>query len=94
MHACAAYRAGVVAGQESADDELATLHRRHRVADGFDDADAGSLAVTCIASLEGAVVLCRSTRTAEPLREVARQVEFLIKSREFVHRFGLPSVER
>jgi AcrR family transcriptional regulator len=64
------------------------------VADGFDDADAGSLAVTCIASLEGAVVLCRATRTADPLREVAKQVEFLIKSREFVHRFGLPSVER
>jgi TetR/AcrR family transcriptional repressor of lmrAB and yxaGH operons len=64
------------------------------VADGFDDNDAGSLAVTCIASLEGAVVLCRSTRTADPLREVAKQVEFLIKSREFVHRFGLPSVER
>jgi TetR/AcrR family transcriptional regulator, lmrAB and yxaGH operons repressor len=61
------------------------------VADGFDEADAGSLAVTSIAALEGAVVLCRSTRTAEPLREVARQVEFLIKSREFVHRFGLPS---
>jgi AcrR family transcriptional regulator len=64
------------------------------VADGFDDNDAGSLAVTCIAALEGAVVLCRSTRTADPLREVAKQVEFLIKSREFVHRFGLPSVER
>jgi len=64
------------------------------VVDGFDDNDAGSLAVTCIASLEGAVVLCRSTRSAEPLREVAKQVEFLIKSREFVHRFGLPSVER
>ena len=61
------------------------------VADGFDEADAGSLAVTCIAALEGAVVLCRATRTAEPLREVARQVEFLIQSREFVHRFGLPS---
>ena len=58
------------------------------VADGFDEADAGSLAVTCIAALEGAVVLCRATRTAEPLREVARQVEFLIRSREFVH--GLP----
>ncbi len=64
------------------------------VADGFDDADAGSLAVTCIASLEGAVVLCRSTRTNEPMREVALQVEFLIKSREFVHRFGLPAAER
>ena len=41
------------------------------IADGFDDADAESLAVTCIASLEGAVVLCRSIRSAEPLREVA-----------------------
>ncbi|MET0474358.1 MAG: TetR/AcrR family transcriptional regulator [Mycobacterium sp.] len=64
------------------------------VADGFDDAEAGSLAVTCIASLEGAVVLCRSTRSADPLREVSQQIEFLIKSREFVQRFGLPSTER
>lgn len=60
------------------------------VADGFDDADAGSLAVTCIAALEGAVVLCRSLRSADPLHEVAQQIEFLIRSREFVHRFGLP----
>ena len=44
----------------------------------------------CIASLEGAVVLCRSTRSADPLRDVAEQVEFLIKSREFVRRYGLP----
>jgi TetR/AcrR family transcriptional repressor of lmrAB and yxaGH operons len=64
------------------------------VADGFDDADAASLAVTCIAALEGAVVLCRSTRTAEPLHAVAKQIEFLIDSTEFVHRFGLPPVER
>lgn len=62
-------------------------------ADGFDDADAGSLAVTCIAALEGAVVLCRSTRTADPLHEVTKQIEFLIMSREFVQRFGLPSAE-
>ena len=41
------------------------------VADDFDAADAESLAVTCIASLEGAVVLCRSIRNAEPLRQVA-----------------------
>ncbi|WP_082570401.1 TetR/AcrR family transcriptional regulator [Mycobacterium sp. Root135] len=60
-------------------------------ADGFGDTDAASLAVISIAALEGAVVLCRASRTAEPLREVARQVEFLIKSREFVHRFGLPA---
>lgn len=61
------------------------------VSDGFDHADAESLAVTCIASLEGAVVLCRSIRNAEPLRQVARQMEFLIKSREFVRRHGLPT---
>ena len=64
------------------------------VADGFDESDAASLAVMCIASLEGAVVLCRSTRTVDPLHQVAQQVEFLIKAREFVLRFGLPSGER
>jgi AcrR family transcriptional regulator len=62
-------------------------------ADGFDETDAGSLAVTCIAALEGAVVLCRSTRSADPLRDVAQQLEFLIKSREFVHHYGMPAVE-
>jgi len=61
------------------------------VADGFDESDAGSLANMCIAALEGAVVLCRSTRSAEPLRDVAHQVEFLIKAKEFVQRYGLPS---
>jgi TetR/AcrR family transcriptional repressor of lmrAB and yxaGH operons len=60
------------------------------IADGFEEADAASLAIMCIASLEGAVVLCRSTRTVDPLRAVAQQVEFLIKSREFVRRYGLP----
>jgi TetR/AcrR family transcriptional regulator, lmrAB and yxaGH operons repressor len=60
------------------------------VADGFDGSDAASLAIMCIASLEGAVVLCRSIRSVDPLREVAQQVEFLIKSREFVRRYGLP----
>jgi len=60
------------------------------VADGFEEADAASLAVMCIASLEGAVVLCRSTRSVDPLRDVAQQVEFLVKSREFVRRYGLP----
>jgi AcrR family transcriptional regulator len=61
------------------------------VADGFEDTDAASLAITCIASLEGAVVLCRSTRSVDPLRDVAAQLEFLIKSREFVQRYGLPT---
>lgn len=61
------------------------------VSDGFEAAEAESLALTCIASLEGAVVLCRSMRSAEPLRQVAGQMEFLIKSREFVRRHGLPT---
>ena len=62
------------------------------VSDGFDEPDAASLAIMCIASLEGAVVLCRSTRRVDPLRDVGCQVEFLIKSREFVRRHGLPTV--
>ncbi len=36
------------------------------VSDGFDEPDAASLAIMCIASLEGAVVLCRSTRSVDP----------------------------
>ena len=61
------------------------------VSDGFDEPCAASLAIMCIAALEGAVVLCRSTRSVDPLRDVAEHVEFLIKSREFVRRFGLPA---
>lgn len=61
------------------------------VSDGFEEPDAASLAITCIAALEGAVVLCRSTRTVEPLRDVAKQLEFLIKSREFVRVNGIPA---
>lgn len=63
-------------------------------ADGFDESDASSLAVMCIATLEGAVVLCRSAQSVDPLHDVSRQLEFLIKSREFVRRNGLPRVSR
>ncbi|WP_373142796.1 TetR/AcrR family transcriptional regulator [Mycobacterium marinum] len=56
------------------------------VADGFDESTAASLAVTSIAALEGAIMLCRSTRSAEPLRQVGEQLEFLVKAREFVAR--------
>jgi TetR/AcrR family transcriptional regulator, lmrAB and yxaGH operons repressor len=93
----------VAAAIGSADDELelsadasAILSRwcnamtRAFVADGFDQADAASLAVTSIAALEGAIVLCRSTRCTLPLRQVGDQLEFLIKAREFVVRNGLP----
>ena len=60
------------------------------VADGFEDAEAASLAVMSIAALEGAIVLSRSTRSAEPLRQVGDQLEFLVKAREFVVRNGVP----
>jgi TetR/AcrR family transcriptional repressor of lmrAB and yxaGH operons len=93
----------VAAAIGSADDEPAlttvagSIFRHWRdaltrafVSDGFVEADASSLAITCIAALEGAVVLCRSVRSVDPLTEVAAQVEFLIKSREFVRRYGVP----
>ncbi|WP_242639233.1 TetR/AcrR family transcriptional regulator [Mycolicibacterium sp. S2-37] len=60
--------------------------------DGSEPAEAASLSITCIAALEGAVVLCRATRSVDPLREVDAQLEFLIKSREFIRRFGVPTV--
>lgn len=55
-------------------------------ADGFSQAEADSLANMCISAMEGAVVLCRSTRSFQPLHDVANQVEFLIKARDFVRR--------
>ncbi len=67
-----------------------TALTRAFVNDGFDDAEAASLAVMSIAALEGAVVLSRSTRNADPLRQVGEQLEFLIKAREFVARNGIP----
>jgi len=63
-----------------------TALTRAFVNDGFDDDDAASLAVTSIAALEGAVVLSRSTRSTDPLRQVGDQLEFLVKAREFVIR--------
>jgi TetR/AcrR family transcriptional repressor of lmrAB and yxaGH operons len=60
------------------------------VADGLVESDADSLAVMSIAALEGAVVLCRSTRSIDPLRKVYDELEFLVKAREFVRRNGLP----
>ena len=67
-----------------------TALTRAFVDDGFDDADAASLAVMSIAALEGAIVLCRSTRNASPLHQVGEQLEFLIKAREFVARNKIP----
>lgn len=62
------------------------------IREGFDEAEAASLADTTISAMEGAVVLCRSVRSLEPLHEVAGQLEFLIKAKEFVTKFGMPSL--
>lgn len=72
--------AGVILGR------WCTAMTRAFVADGFSEADAASLAVMSISALEGAIVLCRSTRSVTPLRQVGDQLEFLIKAREFVAR--------
>jgi hypothetical protein len=68
-----------------------TALTRAFLAEGFPEWDADSLAVMTIAALEGAVVLCRSTRSSDPLRKVHEQLEFLVKAREFVRRNGLPA---
>ena len=53
---------------------------------GLGTTEATALAHTTIAALEGAVVLSRSMRCLDPLNDVAREIEFLIKAREFVAR--------
>ena len=72
--------AGIIIGR------WCTALTRAFVADGFDESQAASLAVMSIAALEGAIVLCRSTRCVTPLHQVGDQLEFLIKAREFVAR--------
>jgi AcrR family transcriptional regulator len=57
---------------------------RSFVGEGFPSAEASALATTSLAAVEGAVVLCRATHTTEPLREVAEQIEFLVRAQEFV----------
>jgi TetR/AcrR family transcriptional regulator, lmrAB and yxaGH operons repressor len=92
----------VAAAIGSADDEVPLAEEAARifahwrtaltwafVADGFPESDAESLAVMSIAALEGAVVLCRSSRSTDPLHKVYDQLEFLVKAREFVRRNGL-----
>ena len=54
--------------------------------EGFDPDEATALAHTTISALEGAVVLCRATRSAAPIDDVVREIEFLIKARAFVAR--------
>lgn len=53
---------------------------------GLGPTEATALAHTTIAAMEGAVVLSRSMRSLDPLNDVAREIEFLVKAREFVAR--------
>ncbi len=66
--------------------------RQAYLREGFEPTDAAALADTTISAMEGAVVLCRSTRSLEPLHSVAQQMEFLIKAKEFVAKFGVPTL--
>jgi len=75
-------------------DRWRTALTRSFEADGFGTEDAAALAITTIAAVEGAVVLCRSLRSAEPLREVTDQLEFLISGKKFVSRYGRPVIPR
>ncbi|MFE6920962.1 TetR/AcrR family transcriptional regulator [Nocardia sp. NPDC057663] len=54
--------------------------------EGLHADDAEQLATMSIASVEGAVVLCRSQRSRKPLDDVARQLELLIESQKFLTR--------
>lgn len=62
------------------------------IREGFEAGEASALADTAIAAMEGAVVLCRSTRSLDPLNDISQQLEFLIKAREFVSKFGVTAV--
>lgn len=65
--------------------------RQAYLREGFEPGEASALADTAIAAMEGAVVLCRSARSLQPLDDVVQQLDFLIKAREFVCRFGVPA---
>jgi len=65
---------------------------RSFVADGFDHGEASALATTMLAAIEGAVILCRSLHSAQPLRDVAENIEFLVNGKKFVGRYGKPVV--
>lgn len=98
---CPVLAAAVGAGDDG--DQLTTLAAdifgRWRAAttqaylrEGFEPAEAAALSDTTIAALEGAVVLCRSAHSLQPLHDVAAQLEFLIKAKEFVTKFGVPAI--
>ena len=77
--------AGVVVGSSSEDGKLLLLGRegfrawadlltRQLIAVRVPPRNARSLAVTTLASVEGALILCRAERSLEPLEQVAEQL--------------------
>lgn len=64
--------------------------RQAYIREGFEPDEASALADTAIAAMEGAVVLCRSTRSIAPLNDVVRQLEFLITAKGFAAKHGMP----
>lgn len=60
--------------------------RQAFIRDGFGPDEATALAHMTISAFEGAVLLCRATRSLQPLDDVTRELEFLIKARAFVRR--------
>jgi TetR/AcrR family transcriptional regulator, lmrAB and yxaGH operons repressor len=80
--------AGVIVDTYSGDDRRLRLGRssfrgwqelltRQLVATGMPGAKARSLAVTTLAAVEGALILCRAERSPKPLEVVARQLRTL-----------------
>lgn len=61
---------------------------RALVADGLPAEEAAVLGTTILAAIEGAVVLCRSLRSTQPLHDVCEQIEFLVSARKFVAKHG------
>lgn len=48
--------------------------------DGFDEVRAARMAALIIASIEGGVILCRSRRSQQPLKDVAEEIRLLLQN--------------
>jgi AcrR family transcriptional regulator len=57
-------------------------------ADGWPPGDAESLATTCLASITGAIALCRATRSIVALFQVAEELRALLFSRSLLARLA------
>lgn len=63
----------------SAFDEWRQIYRDSLIAAGLDSARAARLAVTVLASLEGALILARSQRDADCIRQIGEDVAAMVK---------------